>query len=272
MPIPRQATVTVLIDGIDITNDISGDIISLTYTDVESGEADTISLSVHDRDGKWIGPWYPEIGTPIQAKIKVTNWNTGEPELDCGEFKIDACVPSGPPDVFTIKAGSIPISSNLKREEKTRSWEDTTLEKIAQDIAGDAGMELVYEVKSEIQLDRIDQQQQSDMSLLLSICHKYGVALKANNNELVLFEESVFEQKDAVVTISKKYSDYLDYSFSHDVSETVSEAENSYKDPKSGRLAQASFKPPKPPKTGQKLKLNQRPGDLRGDAFRDITV
>ena len=44
----------------DITKDLSGSILSLTYTSNASGEADSIELSVEDRDGKWQSVWYPQ--------------------------------------------------------------------------------------------------------------------------------------------------------------------------------------------------------------------
>jgi hypothetical protein len=49
----------------------------------------------------------------------------------------------------------------------------------------------------------------------------------------------------------------------------VSKAVSSYKDPKSGRLVEAEFEPPEPPATGQTAVINTRPGDLRGDNYRN---
>jgi len=168
---------------------------------------------------------------------------------------------------------SVPISSSLKQEEKNNTWEGTTLQKIAQTIAGNSGVKLMYEVESEIQLDRIDQEQQSDMAFLLELCTKYGVALKATDGMIVLFEESVYEQKEPVDTFDKKDAEaggrIISYSFNQDTNNTVSKVELKYKDPKSGIVAQGEFIPPNPPATGQKLVLNERPGDLRGDNFRN---
>jgi len=363
--LPRRAYLEIQIDGVDISEAVSNHIKEFTYTDRASGESDSIDLTVHDRDGKFIDEWYPmqaadtgdktdyeriynemaeklQAGTstaelqrlidqsdltPAQgaelqrvtgsnvwpqyvsehpqyrglsgklqlikdikgsssaaiksgggealtfrAKIHVENWNEDgdTDELDTGKFKIDACDLSGPPDKFSIKAVSIPISSSLKQEEKTNTWEETTLQKIAQDIADKAGAKLMYEVDSDIQLDRVDQKQQSDMSFLLELCTKYGVALKATDGMIVLFEESVYEEKDIVDTFDKSEvgGRVISYSFSQDTNDTVSKVVLNYKDPKSGIVAQGEFIPPNPPATGQKLVLNERPGDMRGDNFR----
>jgi phage protein D len=209
----------------------------------------------------------------FRAKIHVENWNKegDSGELDTGKFKIDSCDLSGPPDEFSIKAVSIPVSSNLKQEEKTNAWEETTLQKIAQSIADKAGVKLMYEVESDIQIDRADQEKQTDMSFLLDQCTKYGVSLKATDGKIVLFEESVYEKNDPVDTFDKSEigSRVLSYSFSQDINNTVSKVELYYKDPKSGIVAQGEFTPPNPPATGQKLVLNERLGDLRGDNFRN---
>jgi len=208
----------------------------------------------------------------FRAKIHVENWNEDgdTDELDTGKFKIDFCGLSGPPDIFSIKAVSIPISSSLKREEKTNKWEEATLQKIAQSIADSNGVKLMYEVESNIQLDRVDQLQQTDMAFLLELCTKYGVSLKVTDGTIVLFEEEVYERNDPIDTFDKSEvgSRIISYSFAQDTNDTVSKVELNYKDPKSGIVAQGQFTPPNPPATGQKLVLNERPGDLRGDNFR----
>ena len=212
-------------------------------------------------------------GTILRVKICVENWNSEGDygELDCGTFEIDSVDFSGPPDKVAIKAVSTPISSGMCREEETRAWENTTLQKIAQDMADSAGMELMYEVESAIQLDRVDQLQKSDMGFLMELCNQYGISLKVANDRVVLFEESVYEEKDVIDTFDKKETGgrLLSYLFSQNTGDTVSRAVSGYKDPKSGLLVEAEFEPPEPPATGQAALINARPGDLRGDDFRN---
>jgi hypothetical protein len=209
----------------------------------------------------------------FRAKIHVENWNQDGDfdELDTGKFTIDSCGLSGPPDKFSIKAVSIPVTSSLKREEKTNTWEKATLREIAKSIADKAGIQLMYDVRSDVTFDRVDQLQQTDMSFLMDLCTRYGVSLKVADEKMVLFEESVYEEKDPVDTFDKSEvgGRIIDYSFTQDTNDTVKKVELFYKDPKSGTVAQGEFTPPNPPATGQKLVLNERPGDLRGDNFRN---
>ena len=218
-------------------------------------------------------------GAILNVKIIVENWNEeGDyDELDCGKFEIDTVDFSGPPDKVAIKALSTPISTGMRRDEKTRGWEETTLQKIAQDVADDAGLELMYEVESEIELDRVDQEQKSDMAFLNELCTLYGISLKVTSEILVLFEESVYEAKDVIDTFDKsevrsetnQNGRITSYQFSQNTGDTVCKVIHSYKDPKSGQLIQAEFLPEQPPETGQTGIVNARPGDLRGDNFRE---
>ncbi|MDR1248901.1 MAG: hypothetical protein LBK63_06325 [Treponema sp.] len=236
------------------------------------GESGKLTL-IQDIKGE--NPGQPGGGGALsfRAKIRVENWNQdGDSDgLDTGKFKIDSCSLSGPPDKFSIKAVSIPVTSSLKREEKTNKWEEATLQEIAKTIADKAGIQLIYEVESDIKFDRVDQLQQTDMSFLMDLCTRYGVSLKVTDEKIVLFEESAYEEKEPVDTFDKSEigSRVIDYSFVQDTNSTVKKVELFYKDPKSGIVAQGEFTPPNPPATGQKLVLNERPGDLRGDNFRN---
>jgi phage protein D len=60
MALPSTVKIIVEYDGQDITQAISDSIIDFSYTDKSSGEADEISLTVHDREGNWRGAWYPK--------------------------------------------------------------------------------------------------------------------------------------------------------------------------------------------------------------------
>jgi len=70
-------------------------------------------------------------GAILRAVLCVENWEYegDNRELDCGSFEIDSVDFNGPPDTVTIKAMSIPVSSSIRNSEKTRAWEDTTLQK-----------------------------------------------------------------------------------------------------------------------------------------------
>ena len=74
----RRAYVDLIWNGAAVAGKMSGYQKDVTYTDPASGEADSIDVSIHDRGGKWIGPWFPETGDTLAATITpdmIQSWN-----------------------------------------------------------------------------------------------------------------------------------------------------------------------------------------------------
>lgn len=53
----------------DVSADIAKDLLSWSYSDKESGQADEISLQLKDETGKWAGSWRPDGGENIKMFI-----------------------------------------------------------------------------------------------------------------------------------------------------------------------------------------------------------
>ena len=51
---PRKATASVSYNGKRIDTKLAEYLQSFSYTDVASGESDSLSLNINDRDRKWI--------------------------------------------------------------------------------------------------------------------------------------------------------------------------------------------------------------------------
>lgn len=80
---------------------------------------------------------------------------------------------------------------------------------IAQDIASGAGMELVYDAEDNPTLDRAEQTEQSDLSFLMQLCEDQGMALKICRNQIVIFDESKYEETAPVLALVKPGTAYL---------------------------------------------------------------
>ena len=145
----RRAAFEVNYEHKNITDDIKGSVKGMTYTDIASGESDTISLILHDREGNWIGGWLPEKGDHISASVFFNDWeHEGDNwTLYCGLFEIDDISGSGPPISFDIGGISIPRSTAFNEEEHTKNWESVTVEEIAGEIASRAGISLYYDAE-----------------------------------------------------------------------------------------------------------------------------
>ena len=143
-------------------------------------------------------------GFIINASIVRQNWNDGHAnELQCGQFELDTVQCQGPPDTVTIKATALPFSKDVRQTKKDRAWEAYTLSGIGNEIAANAGMACMFESKTDIQYQRIEQRQEADIAFLSRLCHDAGLSLKVTNNILVVFDQATYESAEPITTIKK---------------------------------------------------------------------
>ncbi|MCM1124281.1 MAG: LysM peptidoglycan-binding domain-containing protein [Eubacterium sp.] len=229
----RRAEIDVDYEHVNITASIEGNLKSFSYTDVASGETDSISLVLQDREHQWMGSWAPQKGDHISASAVFRDWE-GEGdnwEIYCGSFEVDDIQMSGPPAACTIGAVSIPRSEAFNEEERTKNWVEVTVKEIAAEIAARAGIELYYEA-DEIMVDAVEQDRQTDCKFLYSICEKYGLAMKVFAEKIVLFDEAVYESAAPAVELG--YSDLVRYTYESKLEGTYTGAKIAYSDPGTG--------------------------------------
>ena len=152
-------------------------------------------------------------GLSIQALFVRKNWfGDGKDDvLDCGQFELDSVDADGPPSTITIKGTSLPYGTQIRQTKKSKSWEATTLSKIANEIASANGMACMYESVQDPAYSRVEQITTSDISFLSHLCHNAGISLKATNKIIVLFDQATYEAKPAGFTIKKGSGSYTKY-------------------------------------------------------------
>ena len=201
----RQATVDLIWNGAAVTTKMDGYQKDVTYTDPASGEADSLDVSIHDRAGKWIGPWFPDTGDTLAATIKAKDWTReGDTRiLPCGSFVLDDFNFSGWPTAGTISGVSVPADSSFRETERSKTWENVTVEEIGKEIAGRAGVTLFYDVEgSPIQIKTIEQSEQTDCNFYMDLCSTYGLAMKVYSKKIVVFDREVYKAKEPAAIIT----------------------------------------------------------------------
>ena len=216
----------------DVTESLLPDLLGFSYEDKETNEADEISITLKDPAGKWAGTWKPEGGEVVRAYITRGTIAEGEKTLFCGTFYVDTLHVSGAPRVFELKAVSIPLNKPIRRKIKSKAWEKHTLKKIAEAIAADAGVKLLFDAQENPTYDRQDQQRESDLKFLSRLCEDAGLSLKLTDDKLVIFDQSYYESKNPVKTITLNSSAILSWDFESAQSETYKSVTVSYRDPK----------------------------------------
>lgn len=227
--------VTVVYAGVNISREISDDLISITVTDNEGSKVDDLEIVLKNNHGLWSKDWSPEFGDTIE----VTIWQEGRdrgPDLQCGVFQVDEIEFDGPPATLHIKALSLPFDAGITRHDKTKAWEKFTLSRITKEIAGHAGLQAQYIAATDPLYDRRDQREESDLVFLKRLCDDEAFEVKISDKKLIVFSPEERGKSDPVATLNAGYANVNSFRFSrqnHDLYGTVTVE---YKEPKSGKI------------------------------------
>lgn len=197
----------------------------------------------------------------VQVKLIQHNWqDTGKKAvLDCGTFELDSVQVSGPPLKGTVKGTSIPYTSTLRMQKKSRNWEKITLKAIAQQIANEAGLKLLYDSPNNPEYDKKEQVQQSDIRFLQDLCHAEGKALKVTKLSVVIFDKEDYDKKPVVKTIKYGSSDIISFRLSTKLTDAAyTSCHVSYTNTEKKQTIEYTYTPDSSVGTGQVLEINER--------------
>jgi len=171
------------IDNKDVSAYITPYLTSFTYLDndgIHEKESDDIEIELEDtlsffRDKP------PARGSVLKVRFGYTN-----KIRDAGVFYIDGFTytSSREGDKFTIKALTKDVQKSFQ-EVKTQAFENTTLKRIAEDIAKKQGYKLDFK-GDDVAFDRLTQNQKRDLQFLAEICNLYGYTCKTSNKTIVI--------------------------------------------------------------------------------------
>lgn len=253
----RRTHIKLTYDGKDISADLAPYLKAFSYSDVLSGEADDIQITLENRAHLWEADWLPEKGALLSAAIVETAWEgQEEQELLLGQFELDEIELSEPPSEVKLKAVSVPNNTELRGVDKNRSWEKAKLSVIAGDIAASAGFALFYDSEDDPELERAEQTEQSDLSFLQKLTNDAGLALKITDLKIAVFDEAKYEQAEPVLTIERGDNRLKSYSIKSATREVYAACHVKYQEAKGKETIEATFKAPG--KTGKTLEVNEQ--------------
>jgi len=192
-PVPASAF-ELSYNGRAITQDIAPYVVSATYTDHLTGEADSLDIELEDTDGRWLDRWYPEKGASLLFKFGYRD----APLISAGRFDVDELELAGPPSTVRIRGLAAGVQDAV-RTRKPRAYERTTLAAIAARVARRNKMTLVGKIEP-LQIDRVTQYQESDLPFLQRLASQYGYAFKVteNNSRLVFWKMADLHVQKAI--------------------------------------------------------------------------
>lgn len=185
---------------------------SIVYTDCATDVSDTITVSTCDQS---FCRYMPSNKDKIECSINQHEaLNNNVHFLSCGTFLIDrfgfdgipypARTSSNVSSVPIIELGGIatPRNQDFQKSTHNKNWGNTALVNILCEIANRYGLSPYYFVSYQVYVRDLEQQNQSDCDFLITLCKRWGLALKVYNNRLIVYDEVDYEAKDTVRTIT----------------------------------------------------------------------
>ena len=202
----RRATVWLIYGNTDITGDISDILESFSYKDCAEGKSDSISIAIDAAGDEWKGSWMPDKGAKLYPTIAVTDWNFGGADCavrnlsaECGAFTLDDLSYSDAPDVLNIGAVAKPNDTSFSERERDFGWKNTSVQKIAEEIAGRYNLTLQFEgTDHEIE---VKEQSATDSAFLQELCETYGLCMKVYTEKLWIYDREAYKANDPAFTV-----------------------------------------------------------------------
>jgi len=233
----------------NITKDVSDYVLTIEYSDYEHGQSDEITITFEDSESLWNGAWIPTKGDALRLCIGYI----GEQMLNCGVFEIDEIEYNAPPDTVIVKALATGIKKSF-RQPNSVGYENKTLQQIASEVAKRHNLTLVGDIEN-IQVERITQNQERDLSFLKRLAEQYGYIFKIADNNLVFYKTEKLISADSAKILYK--TDLSSINLREKTSHAYKSVSVTYKNPKTGKIVSATAKNEKCVK-GDTLKLDCR--------------
>jgi hypothetical protein len=170
-------------DGTDLADKIDPRFLELTLVEKRGGEADELSLTLHNHDGQLQAP---TTGRYIRLLL---GWESGDDVtvglVDKGAFKVDEVEESGPPDKILIRARSADFTGPA-RQRRVKVWRDGTLGAILYMIAARYGLTAqVHPDLASLAVATIEQHNKSDHAFVRDLGQRYDAVATWKNRRLV---------------------------------------------------------------------------------------
>lgn len=222
---PRSASVKLIYNEQDITEDISADIESISYEGNAADNSNSVGVTINAMEDKWLNKWMPTKGSTLDVTFFTHNWpdEGQEGQMNGGVMTVDDISYSDAPCTMTISATAKPNDTDFSEEDREYIWKNTSVKKIAQTIAGRYSLELGFDGKDAEIVKR--EQKATDSAFLNELCKDYGLILKAYSKKLWIYDREAYKRKKTVATIDRadivpgsfSFSDGFDGTYTHGI-------------------------------------------------------
>jgi len=247
----RRADWTVKVNGVDCTDEIKKDLITLEVTDNEESQADDLQIKMADVFGQWLQTWLNESvkkgsrknGLSYEVWIGLRDDTGRVIQQKTGTFSLDSMSHDGPPSVCKVKCTSVDFQGGIRNDKNDKCWENYNLRGIAEEIATKGGLKLLYCSTINPTFDRKEQDQETDLAFLIRLCDTAKLSIKITDGKLVVFDRKQYENEEALLKITFGDGQYTKWSCSTGSgSVTYDICTVKYTDPKTGKCIEGCYK------------------------------
>ena len=168
-------------NGGDITKLIADRLISMRLNEQAEQQSDSLEISLDDRDKRIP---VPANGTWLRVWLGYSTG--GRTPVYMGAFAVDEVELSMGPRSMVIKATASNTAPTLQKEQRTKSWHNTTLGAVVNEIAGRHNMVPVIKGDlASIEIKHEDQTNESDQAFLTRLAIKYKATIKPADGKLI---------------------------------------------------------------------------------------
>ena len=196
---PRAPSFKLTYQGRDITAEFSQWPTDITYTDHHHGQADEVSVTVHNTNGAWLDIWEPQEGDVFALDYGYED----APLEPAGEFTVDEDGADGDAggDTADFRGLAAPKTKEL-RTEKHKAYEKQSLSEIVGKIAGEHGFQLEGEIE-DLDYERITQNGERDLAFLKRLAEETGHFFTVKGQKLVFTSRNALRAAEPVRTFDR---------------------------------------------------------------------
>lgn len=194
----REPAFRLIYAGKDVTADFATWPTTITYTDNVDGESDEVTVTVHNADGVWLGPWSPEAGDRFQLFFGYK-----DQLAPAGTFTVDETSAQGDSggDTVDFKGLAAPKTEAL-RTPRHKDYEDASLSDIVGEIAGRHGFSVRGPI-DDLRFERLTQDGESDTEFLMRLAEDYGHYFTVKGAEVLFASRDGLRAAAPVRTIDR---------------------------------------------------------------------
>ena len=260
------------INGKPFNTDALSRIISISLTDKSGFEADELTVSLSDHDGKLALP-------PKSAEITIALGYIETGIVDKGSYKITEVSWSGAPDTLHITAQSADTSDRFS-EAKEKSWHKTSLKEIIESIAAANGYTpIIGKAYQDEKIDHIDQSNESDAAFLSRLAERYDAIATVKHGRLLFVSsgEATTASGQPLPTIRITRNSGDQYTFRYSNTESYNAVRAYYIDRQTGKkhevvITEDNYDPVKKTvTTTKKYKTKRKDGKTHKITTKEVT-